>query len=294
MPELLLLLLLALTLLLLVTSGMIAWDATHPDRRSTGWALAHRRATDPDDLELPFASWSVTRPRGVEIPAWEVSGDGPPLVALLVHGWGQSRTQALERINAWRPLASRIVLYDLRGHGDAGGCSRLGDREEDDLLAVLDALDGDEPVVVDGHSMGSEIAIHAAAKRRDARIAAVIASGPYRTVHVPLRNRLAQRDYPTRPLTDLALLWLRLAGIRQRDVADACGDLACPLLVIHGADDVISPAEDARAIAAAAPEGRFLELEEVGHGDHHAAPDEAEARRAHAVRALVAEIRTSG
>ena len=272
MPELVALLLVALGLLGAIVTAIIVWEATHPPRRTAGWALAHGRATDPGDLGLSFESWTLDRAGGVTLPVWEITiGSAEHPTVVLVHGWGQSRLRSLERVDPWRALASRLVLYDLRGHGDAGGTSRLGHKEEDDLLALLDRL-GDGPFILDGYSMGAEIAIHAAAAERDTgRIAGVVASGAYRTVHVPLRNRLAAIRHPARPVTDIALVVLRLVGIRQRDVAIAARRLQCPLLVVHGADDHITPIDGARAIAEAAAKGTFVEVPDRGHGDGHLA-----------------------
>jgi len=44
-------------------------------------------------------------------------------------------------------------------------------------------------------------------------------------------DRLETRGLPTRPLTDLAMLWLSLIGIRPRDTVRAAQDLRCPLLM---------------------------------------------------------------
>ena len=98
----------------------------------------------------------------------------------------------LLRLEPWSTLCPRLALYDLRGHGDAGGGpSRLGHGEEEDLLRVLATL-GPGPVILAGYSMGAVIALHAVASG-DARATAVIgvvAHGAYDDFHRSLRGRL--------------------------------------------------------------------------------------------------------
>lgn len=92
--------------------------------------------------------------------AWFEAGRGEPLV--LVHGLGDDH-------RAWRRslpdlvLRHRVILYDLRGHGETslgapeGTLTQLGD----DLRALMDAL-GLDSVSVAGFSLGGTIAMRLA------------------------------------------------------------------------------------------------------------------------------------
>lgn len=91
---------------------------------------------------------------GVDLAIHDLGGDGPPLLfvhATGFHGWCYRRiaTQLADIRHSWAP--------DLRGHGDS--TTPANRRFEwaamaDDLLAVLDRLEIDEPVDFVGHSMG--------------------------------------------------------------------------------------------------------------------------------------------
>ncbi|TMC36422.1 MAG: alpha/beta fold hydrolase, partial [Chloroflexi bacterium] len=89
--------------------------------------------------------------------AWFEAGRGDPLV--LVHGLGDDH-------RAWRRtlpdllLRHRVLMYDLRGHGETtlgeadGSLRQLGQ----DLVALLDALEIEHARVA-GFSLGGTIAM---------------------------------------------------------------------------------------------------------------------------------------
>lgn len=285
----------ALLLALLVT--MLAWEMVHPPRRTAAWAIARGLPSDPGEMDLEFEEWKMERPGGVRLPVWEIKGSqrsalsGQPnattddsLTAVFVHGWGHARVNSLQRIQPFLPLVERIVLYDLRGHGDStGSSSTLGDHDVDDLLALLERLGpaGGRFVLI-GHSMGSVIALRAAAAamligqrsvvsgQPGLMIAGVIAYGPYCDFHRSLRGRLRVNGFPSRPLSDLALLVHRMRGIRPAAVVpQSLREMPVPLLVIHGVEDQVSPLEHARTIVEAAPDARLIEVEDAAHTDAH-------------------------
>ncbi|MFM9996545.1 MAG: alpha/beta hydrolase [Phycisphaerales bacterium] len=321
----------------------VAWMLAHPPRRTYASAVARGRPGEPSELDPPraFQSWTF-RSRGFEFPVWDIAGDDPagPIV-ILTHGWADSRIGGLVRVNAIAPHASRVILWDLPGHGEAPGVCRLGTAEVKDLRALMDVVGEkrrDEetqrrsdqspererrvgapaPLVLYGWSLGAGVSIVVA--RDDARIAAVIAESPYRLPATPARNVLRARALPHR-LTLPPALWLlgmlfrvgpqfrprqenaeSAEGAKGRgeeqelrdsipgrepepgfprdsapsapsafslpfDRAAHAGALPCPLLVLHGTDDEVCPIEDGRAIAAAAPAGRIVEVAGGRHND---------------------------
>ena len=216
----------------LVLSGVIARDALRPPRHTAGYAVAHGLPTDPADKSLDFESWTLELPDGAALPVWEITARGRGATAVFVHGWGQSRIDMLCHIDPWIDKYARLVLYDRRGHGDAtGSIARLGTGEHIDVLALLDRL-GSGPYVLVGYRSGAVVAIRTAADAGpDTVITAVAAYDLTDDVHASIRDRLRTRGLPTRPLTDLAMLWLRLLGIHPRDTMGDKQDLHCPLLI---------------------------------------------------------------
>lgn len=89
--------------------------------------------------------------------AYEVHGDGPPLV--LSHCLGGSRALWTQQIPALA-AAHRLVLWDCRGHGESGAPAMRSAyavmRFADDLAGLLDHL-GIEKAHIGGLSMGGGI-----------------------------------------------------------------------------------------------------------------------------------------
>ena len=239
----------AAVLLTLLIAAILAWDVTHPARRTAAWALAHGYPLDPKDIGLPFEECSLDRPDGVKLPYWKISNaraTDPSLAVIILHGWGRSRIDSLSRVGPWRSLASCILVPELRGHGEASASiSRLGDEEVSDLVDLIHSVDHERIVLV-GHSLGACTAIHAASTTD--RIAGVVAYGPYTHARVPMSNRLRVKGLPARPFSDLALGLLRfVAGVVPPRTLDAKS--GCPVLIIHGRDDLLSPESGIREIA---------------------------------------------
>lgn len=273
------LLAIGLGLAILLAVVYAAWMLTHPPRRTYASAVARSRPGDPGELPAPrsFESWTFTT-RGLEFPVWEIAGDDPAgPVVIMTHGWADGKLGALLRLGPFLPIASRIIAWDLRGHGEAPGVSRLGTREVDDLAALIEhtraASTAAGPVVLMGWSLGAGVSIAAAARDDVApHIRAVIAEAPYVLPWTPARRVMHVRGLPYRinlPIAFFVLGLLLGVGPRWRtfDRVAHARRLKCPLLVIHGENDAICPPGDGRAIAAAAPRSTLAIIPAGGHNN---------------------------
>lgn len=335
---------LGLTLAWLVLTTMRS--LARPPRRTAGWAVARSRPIDPSELPTPRSFQTIDfKYNAIESgPAWLIDGDNPSgPVILFSHGWGESKLDVLQRIDVMAPHCSRIIAWDLPGHGESPrGSSPLGAGEWlqlDDLVELAQGEDLEErarraeemeasaedeadwndffdsppkpgapKVILWGYSLGAGVSIDLAANRQR-RIAAVIAESPYRLPATPARNMLALKRLPWRINLSPALFLLGLS--RQRgprwtgfDRASLAKDLNCPLLVIHGDADEISPLEDGQEIAKAAgtgsdPDaparpgtGTLVTLPGATHFDLWTDPDNADAREraSHAIADFIRSI----
>ncbi len=311
------LLLIGLLIVWVVVAVRIGWVLTHPPRRTFAFALAKGWPSSPAELpgELgrprPFTEWSVrSRVRaseGRELPVWDIRCDGGPgaPVIIFTHGWGESRLHGLLRMGAWVRVASRVILWDMPGHGEAPSAStcRLGTSEHEGLLELISRVHEGEPaapVILHGFSLGAGVSIVAAAVARERLpgvVRGVIAEAPYSVPQTPARAVLHHNGL-TLPLARaaaqgvLGLLWGHGAWWFTRDraprfdrrvwaarlgapgIVGGTNAPPVPLLVLHGERDEICPLDDGRAIAAAdrAAE-RLVIVPGAGHLDLWAQPE---------------------
>lgn len=92
--------------------------------------------------------------------AYEVHGDGPPLVYVT----GAICHRTFKPIRSGAKVLSgafRVLTYDRRGRGDSGDSDHWSlDREVEDISALIDELGGS--ALLYGHSSGAVLAMHAA------------------------------------------------------------------------------------------------------------------------------------
>jgi pimeloyl-ACP methyl ester carboxylesterase len=120
------------------------------------------QAADGAELQPIGEQSSVTADDGVRLSCEEIEPAAGPaaLTVVLVHGFALDRRtwhyqrRSLAQLDA--PVV-RLVLYDLRSHGDSERASRESCTLEQlglDLAAVIRTLAPDGPLVLVGHSMG--------------------------------------------------------------------------------------------------------------------------------------------
>ena len=137
----------------------------------------------------------LTRPDGRV--AYEVEGAGP--LALLVPGMGDLRSTYRHVAPTLRDAGFRVVLADLRGHGDSDTTfTTYGDEATaGDLIALVEHLGG--PAVLVGNSMGAGAAALVAALRPDL-VSGLVLIGPFmRDPELSIASRLMLRLAMARP-----------------------------------------------------------------------------------------------
>jgi DNA-binding SARP family transcriptional activator/pimeloyl-ACP methyl ester carboxylesterase len=266
----------------------------------------------PDRLDVPLSPWvgipgavlrspvRYARSRDGVGVAYQVSGDGPVDI-LAIPGfvthldiWWNAPTDGLVR-----QLTSigRLISFDKRGMG-------LSDRPDsinalswvDDALAVLDAVDATDAVVL-GVSAGTPTAIRLASLHPERVRALVIFGGGARTLagpgyeighdrdtlerfaanlekgwgsgvgissYAPSRSRDPHvRDYWARyqqlsasPAAAMRSFWAAV----DSDVTDLLATINTPTLVLHPEGDIIAPVEWGRFVAERIPGAEFVGL----------------------------------
>lgn len=206
----------------------------------------------------------------------ETFGDGPHTY-LLLHGIGMGRSVYLDIVQR---LEGRVIALDLPGFGEAPEPTRTltMERHADLVAAYLQHVDSG-PVVVIGHSMGSQIAAELAA-RHPSLVEGVVLAGP--TVNKAARNIGAQARYL---LTDLVgerplVIWRgareylrggphlfrKMRATIVHEPEDAFVRIKCPVLVLRGESDPLAPMSWCREILDAIPGADLEVIPDHGHG----------------------------
>lgn len=287
---------------ILAIGFVIAWVAgvlyaryalRNPPRRTYGTAVARNQPGTPMELDAArfgvgpraFTEWRLDRAGGINagtLPVWDITGDNPagPTV-ILTHGWGDGRIGGLLRLEPFAERASRVLLWDLPGHGDAprsAGVCQLGRVEAADLLALIEKTDG--KVVLFGWSLGAGVSIVAGTHPR---VIGVAVEAPYTLPQIPASRVMTARGLPGMGMLRAALTsiggaaWQRVGGAFDRAVH--ASRLNVPLLVLHGSDDPVCPIEGGNAIAAAAQRGRIATVDGARHNDLWISPSHRSACR---------------
>jgi len=257
----------------LVYGGAVAGvvrEALRPERKTIGWALGRGLPSEPTAWGLPATEWTHEFD-GARSPVFEIGDPDPSApTAIVLHGFARSRYDALARLGPLLPHARRFLLPDLPGHGDAvGRGTRLG-TDEDRFVDSLAATHATGPVLLVGHSLGATVALHAATLASLApRVTGVLALAPYERLRTPLGARLDLRGMPRPALVGPAITVLGRFGVRERSTKDAAARVRCPVAVLAGSADPVTPIEEARAIAEASPRSRFTLVRNARHDDFH-------------------------
>jgi pimeloyl-ACP methyl ester carboxylesterase len=233
--------------------------------------------------------------------AYEDNGPGPVLV--LLHGFPLSRKMWSAQLSVVGSMY-RVIAPDLRGHGTSAapdGVSTM-DAMAGDVVALLDALQITQPVVVGGLSMGGYVALALwarcperiralmlmdtraaadtpeAARGREELARAVEATSSTRAVVDAMlpklfseetRTHRAELVAPMRSIMErnsARAIVAALRGLSQRpDRTALLSSINVPTLVLVGDHDALTPPDEARKMAAAIPNAELVVIPEAGH-----------------------------
>jgi 3-oxoadipate enol-lactonase len=243
-------------------------------------------------LEYPYGAGMSTVAVGDIQLAYGMEGEGEPV--LLLHGQGaHGRDWSLQ--TAALSKRYRVVYFDQRGHGGSSVTKRPYTMEllAKDAAGLCRALSLG-PCHVVGHSLGGMVALQLALDFPAlVRSLTVVNSTPV-GYGSWLKGRLLRLFIRARGMPRFARVNTKLhlpepdqEALRQRlvetmgsnspdgyianqdavdhfDVSARLGEIACPVLVIHSAQDPI-PLEEKELIVAKVKQGRLLTIEDSRH-----------------------------
>ena len=231
--------------------------------------------------------------------AWDLQGKGPPVV--LIHGFGLKRAMWQWQLPALTPYFS-VLTYDLLGHGESAPPSETPSLAmfSAQLLGLMDRR-GIERAAVVGFSLGGMIARRFALDRPDRISALAILNSPHdrspaERDAVRERVRQTEEEGPSANVDSALERWFtpafraeapetialvrnwimgndpavypqiyRVLAEGDAEIAQGLERIACPTLVMTGADDPGNTPAMARAMAGLIPGVRLAILPGLRH-----------------------------
>jgi len=254
----------------------------------------HWVAFEPGDYRLDYRYLGKSE----RFPEFSLDASAPNVVdaqpprgtVILLHGWMMDGGSLLPWSLELAQQGYRTIALDLRNHGRSGhGLSGYGTREGKDVVAALKALKAEGqisgPVHLLGVSYGAATAIFAA-RELGPQLRSVVAMESFDNAGQAIRTMvphmlakpperwsdyvalpLARWQYGGRGLDEAIATTDRKLGIDldRIDVGQALAQIPACVLLIHGRDDEHIPVAQGRALAAAAPRARYLEVPAEDH-----------------------------
>lgn len=191
--------------------------------------------------------------------------DQPAVTVLFFHGNGEIVSDYDDLASSWQGLGAEFIVAEFRGYGKSTDTPTLFDLLTDAHL-VLDEIDaGERPLIVMGRSLGSIPAVELASSR-------------------PEIDGLIVESGMADPSGLVTRRGIRLDAAGEEDLVrfDNAGKVSrtdLPLLVLHGANDMLISPHEGAALHAASPSRRkeLVVLPGAGHNDILLAPGYFEA-----------------
>ena len=212
----------------------------------------------PADLGLTARSVRIPVASGLSLFAWYLpagTAAQPAPAVVLLHGWGGNASTLLSAAQALHRAGYAVLLPESRNHGrsDRDGHSSLPRFAQDldlalDWLLAQSGIDA-RRVSALGHSVGGAAVLLSASRRHD--LHAAISVSAFAHPEQVMRRWLAARRVPYWPLGWLVNRYVeRVIGARFRDIAPlhTLARAQCPVLLLHGRQDVMVPLDDARQL----------------------------------------------
>lgn len=202
----------------------------------------------PTDVGLAYEEVRFTAQDGVRLAGWYIPHEGAAGTVLFFHGNAGNISHRLPTIQQLHMLGYDVFIFDYRGYGQSAGKPREAGIYLD-AEAALGHLTDERSQTLDriaycGRSFGGAVAIELATRHTPG---ALIVESTFTKL-----ADIGKIHYPWLPVS-------MILGDAYDSVA-RIGNVRCPKLFLHGADDQLIPIALGRALYEAASEPkRFVE-----------------------------------
>lgn len=224
---------------------------------------------------LPHEAFYLETADGERLAALKV-GQGHPSAVVLMPGLAAGKERdTLIRLTEDLAADHDVFIFDARGHRRSSGRVDAGIWRDVEAAVNHAWAQGYQHVYGVGISLGSVALVEAL---RQAPPGSPFVGGKRGVERIALISSVAQRETLEEArgkfAHPLGRLWLRLRGTRinPRDLlpppGETIGELHVPVLIIHGASDLLFPRIEAQLLYENASEPKdLLMLPHAGHGD---------------------------
>lgn len=236
-------------------ASRLIWPAVHKPEDVFQIEVENGNINEAEFGILPKREVVIQSPDGYPLFGIYFPAEGSRKTVLIVHGFAYGLYGSVKFMPMFRRWNFNILLIDLRHHGRSGGSNiTWGFREKHDLAAWTSwilAQHGKGGILGTlGESLGGAVVLQHAAI--DPRVAFTIADCAYSSLHYLLVFILKTRyRLPHTPLLELGEFWCRvLAGFtfKKASPLSIMEAIEAPVLLIHGEEDTLVPAEMSREL----------------------------------------------
>jgi fermentation-respiration switch protein FrsA (DUF1100 family) len=191
---------------------------------------------------------------GLSLNAWYRPAENDKPVILFFHGNTGDIGDRAFKAPYFTTHDYGVLLAEYRGYGGNEGTPSEKNLYKD-AFAYIDWLNAqnipDKNIIIYGESLGSGVATYIATKRR---VAALILEAPYTSI-----ENIAKARYPYVPIS--VLLKHKFNSLDRIHLIDT------PLLIIHGANDMVVPFSHGQRLYEQAHHPKQFKALQAGHND---------------------------
>lgn len=206
---------------------------------------------DPEEIGLHYEVVAIRTAGEPDLYGWLLNPKSSVQATILfLHGNAGNISSHLGAV-AWLPqYGYRVFMLDYRGYGNSEGSAGLAGMHADVLraLSYIEAeVQGGEPLIIYGQSLGGTLALMTAQKMADReKIALIISEGAFASY--PQMARYALRTLgPFRYLLYPFTWFVSDEFDLDRGIV---GDLQVPIILVHGEYDQVVPVENVQRLKA--------------------------------------------
>lgn len=236
--------------------------------------ISHRRS--PVDFGLEAEQVDIPAVDGGTLFGWWITvaastSTAPSPVAVVIHGWGANASLMLDMAPWIKSIGFHALYLDARCHGrstdaDFSSMPRFAEDLEAARAWVLKRPDIDpERLFAIGHSVGAGAVLLSASRTTWAGVVSLSAFAHPKDM---MYRYMKEHRIPKKWIQPYLMAQVqKLIGASFDDIAPekTIQRVKCPIMIVHGIDDLDVPYHEAQRLMSHSPDARLCLLPGIGH-----------------------------